>query len=167
MGAPLIEVIHGVNFDVLELRDPRHYGGLTLDALQDQIAAYAGELGMAAVFLQTNREHELLERLHEIARAERRSARREPAGLIINPGAWTHYAWSLHDALELVHAPAVEVHLSDIGAREGWRARSVISDVCIATVAGEGVSGYRRALMLLRAAIGRADAGAASAEGER
>ena len=167
MGAPLIEVLHGVNFDVLELREAAHYGGLSLGALQERIAAYAQELGLAVAFLQTNREHELIEHLHEIARGERSAPRQAPAGLIINPGAWTHYAWSLHDALELVRAPAVEVHLSDTRAREGWRARSVIGDLCIATIAGEGVAGYRSALALLRDAGGRAGGVASAAKGGR
>ena len=72
---------------------------------------------------------------------------------MINPGAWTHYAWAIHDALEIAGLPAVEVHLSDVKAREPWRRVSVIEDLCVASVCGQGVDGYRVALQRLRAAL--------------
>ena len=137
-----IRVLHGVNLDQLERRAPEHYGGLTLTELEVRIARFARELGMEATFDQTNHEGEYCEWLHEAAEVA--------DGLILNPGAWTHYAWAIHDALELSGLPAVEVHLSAVDEREEWRRGSVIRDLCVATVSGEGVEGYRRALEILR-----------------
>jgi len=95
-----------------------------------------------ASFFQTNAESELVEHLHHVADTA--------DALILNPGAWTHYAWAIRDALELTGLPAMEVHLSDIEAREEWRRRSVIRDVCIGHVSGRGADGYRDALARLR-----------------
>ncbi len=135
-----VEVLHGVNLDQLGRRDPGHYGTLTLPALEDRIAAFAAELGMEAAFFQTNHEGAYVERLH----ATRADA------LVLNPGAWTHYAWAIRDALELTALPAVEVHLSDVLAREPFRHTSVIRDLCLTTVSGRGADGYRDALVALR-----------------
>lgn len=142
MTPPRIVVLHGVNLDQLGVRDPAHYGGLTLDQLVEQVDGFARALGIRSiVFEQTNHEGEYVELLHR--------ARENADALILNPGAWTHYAWAIHDAVELTELPAVEVHLSDVQAREEWRHHSVISDVCIATISGKGVDGYREALELL------------------
>ncbi len=141
-----VEIMHGVNLDMLGRRDPGQYGTLTLAELQDTVADAATELGFVARFFQTNAEGEFVEHLHRVA--ERADA------LILNPGAWTHYAWAIHDALEIAGLPAVEVHLSDVQAREPWRRLSVISDLCLATVSGRGVDGYRDALVRLREEIG-------------
>lgn len=134
--------MHGVNLDQLGRRDPAHYGSLDLAALEARVAAWAHELGLVASFFQTNHEGEFVERLH--------SLRDTAQGIILNPGAWTHYAWAIHDALELTQLPAVEVHLSDVGHRESWRQVSVVADICRATVSGRGVDGYREALEILR-----------------
>lgn len=138
-------MLHGVNLDQLGRRDPAVYGSLTLAELEGWIAEQAGELGLRTSFFQTNHEGELVERLHAL--------RGQAEGLILNPGAWTHYSWALHDALEIAGLPAVEVHLSDVQAREPWRRTSVISDLCVATVAGKGAEGYGEALALLRAEL--------------
>jgi 3-dehydroquinate dehydratase-2 len=140
--------MHGVNFDVLERRAGVHYGGLGLAELEAVIEGYAAELGLQASFFQTNSEREFVECLH--AADERTDA------LIVNPGAWTHYAWAIHDALAIVTVPTVEVHLSDIAAREPWRRLSVVGDLCIATFAGHGVEGYRLALGRLAGVLGDA-----------
>jgi 3-dehydroquinate dehydratase-2 len=140
-----IEVMHGVNLDMLGRRDPTHYGTLTLSELEQQVDAFAAELGLRARFFQTNSETELIERLHLL--------RDDADGIVLNPGAWTHYAWAIHDALEIAGLPAVEVHLSDVKAREPWRGVSVIEDLCIASISGQGVEGYRLALQRLRAAL--------------
>ncbi len=137
-----VEVMHGVNLDMLGRRDPDQYGTLTLAELQDAVAAAAGELGLQVSFFQTNAESAFVEHLHGVAETA--------DALILNPGAWTHYAWAIHDALEIAGLPAVEVHLSDVQAREPWRRQSVIADLCLATVAGRGVDGYRDALARLR-----------------
>jgi 3-dehydroquinate dehydratase-2 len=140
-----IEVMHGVNLDMLGQRDPAHYGTLTLSELEQHIDGFAAELGLRARFFRTNSERELVERLHLI--------RDDADGIVINPGAWTHYAWAIHDALEIAALPAVEVHLSDIKAREPWRRLSVIEDLCVASVSGQGLDGYRVALARLREAL--------------
>jgi 3-dehydroquinate dehydratase-2 len=136
-----VEVIHGVNFDVLERRDPSKYGGLSLTELEVRIKGFAHELGFETSFSQTNHEGEFCELLHR--------APEMADGLILNPGAWTHYSYAIRDALEVSGLPAIEVHLSDISAREDWRAVSVIRDVCAGVVSGRGPDGYRDALELL------------------
>jgi 3-dehydroquinate dehydratase II len=141
-SAQRIEVMHGVNLDQLGRRDPALYGALTLAELEQSIAAQAQALGLRASFFQSNHEGAFVERLHAL--------REQADGIVLNPGAWTHYAWSLRDALEIAGLPAVEVHLSDVQSREPWRRTSVISELCIATVSGRGPDGYGEALELLR-----------------
>jgi 3-dehydroquinate dehydratase-2 len=140
-----IEVLHGVNLNMLGKRDPAIYGTLTLAELELRVEEFAAALGLRLRFSQTNAESELVERLH--------LAREEADGIVINPGAWTHYAWAIHDALEIAALPAVEVHLSDVKAREPWRRVSVIADLCVASISGHGIEGYRLALQQLRAAL--------------
>jgi len=140
-----VAVLHGVNLDVLERRPAEHYGGLSLSELEHKVERFARELGMEPTFFQTNHEGEYVEELHR--------STDYADGLILNPGAWTHYAWALRDALEIAALPAVEVHLSDVKAREGFRGHSVISEVCVATVAGLGPDGYRDALERLKEAM--------------
>jgi 3-dehydroquinate dehydratase-2 len=135
-----VQVLHGVNFDVLGRRPASHYGGLTLEQLEVQIKRHADELGLTVMFFQSNHEGEFCEALHNTT----------AAGLILNPGAWTHYSWAIRDALEVTGLPAVEVHLSAVDEREEWRRVSVIRDLCLATVQGKGPDGYREALELLR-----------------
>ncbi|MBJ7457864.1 MAG: 3-dehydroquinate dehydratase [Thermoleophilaceae bacterium] len=136
-----IEVLHGVNLDMLGARPAQHYGTLTLDELEFKLDGFAEELGLEISTFQTNSETEFVERLHR--------AREMDDGLILNPGAWTHYSWAIRDALEISGLPAVEVHLSDIATREDWRQLSVIRELCFATISGKGVDGYREALEVL------------------
>jgi 3-dehydroquinate dehydratase-2 len=143
-----IEVLHGVNLDMLGQRDPAVYGTLTLPELQGRIGEFAAELGLRVGFFQTNFEGELIERLHRL--------RGEADGIVLNPGAWSHYAWAIRDALEIAALPTVEVHLSDVKAREPWRRVSVVEDLCIDTVGGQGPEGYRIALERLRGALAEA-----------
>jgi 3-dehydroquinate dehydratase-2 len=153
----VIEVLHGVNLNMLGLRDPGLYGTQTLAELERQIDGYAAALGLRARHFQTNFEGVMVERLQGL-----RDPSGEPcAGIVINAGAWSHYAWAIRDALEIAALPAVEVHLSDIKAREPWRRLSVVEDVCIASFAGHGPEGYRLALERLRAELDR-HAGAAA-----
>jgi 3-dehydroquinate dehydratase-2 len=140
-----VAVLHGVNLDALDRRPAEHYGGLSLTALENRIEGFAGELDLQVSFFQTNHEGEYVEELHR--------STEYADGLVLNPGAWTHYAWALRDALEIAALPAVEVHLSDVKAREGFRGHSVISEVCVATVAGLGPDGYRDALERLKEAM--------------
>jgi 3-dehydroquinate dehydratase-2 len=140
-----IEVLHGVNLDMLGYRDPAIYGTMTLPELQVRIEEFAAELGLRVRFSQTNAEGELIERLHRM--------RGEADGIVLNPGAWTHYAWAIRDALEIAALPTVEVHLSDVKQREPWRRVSVIEDLCIASVTGQGPDGYSVALERLRSTL--------------
>jgi 3-dehydroquinate dehydratase II len=141
-----IEVLHGVNLDMLGKRDPEHYGTLTLIELEVRIRHWARELGLESTFFHTNAEHEYVERLHQ--------APELADGLLLNPGAWTHYSYAIRDALEIADCPSVEVHLSDVDSREDWRRRSVIGDLVIGQVSGKGADGYREALELLARELG-------------
>jgi 3-dehydroquinate dehydratase-2 len=140
-----VEIMHGVNLDALGSRDHEHYGTTTLPELEVKVKRFAVALGFEPVFSQTNHEGEFCETLHEAARTA--------AALVLNPGAWTHYSYAIRDALELTGLPAVEVHLSAVDQREDWRRVSVIRDLCVGTVQGKGVDGYREALELLREAL--------------
>ena len=141
-----VSVMHGVNFDVLERRPSDQYGASTLTELEVKVKRYARELDLEASFSQTNHEGEFCEALHK--------AGENADGLLLNPGAWTHYSWAIRDALEVAGIPAVEVHLSAVDEREEWRRQSVIRDLCVGSVQGKGVDGYREALELLRGALG-------------
>jgi 3-dehydroquinate dehydratase-2 len=142
-----IEVMHGVNLDQLGRRDSALYGTLTLPQLERRIDSEARELGLSTSFFQTNYEGAFVERLHAL--------RDEADAILLNPGAWTHYAWAIHDALEIAALPALEVHLSDVQGREPWRRTSVIGELCFATVSGRGPDGYGEALRLLRDELDR------------
>jgi 3-dehydroquinate dehydratase-2 len=140
-----IEVMHGVNLDQLGRRDPAHYGGTTLEELERRISRAAAELGLEVRFFQTNHEGAFVEHLHRLEGMA--------DGIVLNPGAWTHYSYAIRDALELTGLPAVEIHLSNVDAREPWRRESVIRDLCIARIAGKGPDGYSEALERLRDAL--------------
>jgi 3-dehydroquinate dehydratase II len=137
-----IEVMHGVNLDQLGRRNPEHYGGVNFDRLEQRIDEFARALGLTTRFFQTNSEAEFVEHLHRIHEMS--------DGIVMNPGAWTHYSYAIRDALEIAALPTVEVHLSDVDAREEFRRVSVVRDLCIATVKGQGVDGYREALTRLK-----------------
>jgi 3-dehydroquinate dehydratase II len=138
-----VEVLHGVNFDMLGRRDREIYGDFSLTELEVRIKRFARELRLETRFFQTNAEGEFVERLHrlpEIADAA-----------IVNAGAWTHYSWAIRDALDLTDIPTVEVHLSDISKREKWRRTSVFEglDLIVGQIYGKGPEGYREALELI------------------
>ena len=136
-----IEVLNGVNLDVLGRRDPEHYGGMTLHELETRIYAWGAELGVTVRCRQTNHEGEYIEWCHDLYDAI--------DAAIVNPAAWTHYSWAIRDALEAVAAPIVEVHLSNVDDREDWRRASVIGDIVAHRVVGKGPDGYREALRFL------------------
>ena len=140
-----VAIMHGVNLDALDRRPAQHYGGLTFARLEYRIEEFARQLGLEARFFQSNHEGAYVEELHRVPDYA--------DGLVLNPGAWTHYAWAIRDALEISGLPAVEVHLSDIKHREPFRAVSVLEDVCVASITGQGVDGYRTALERLKAAL--------------
>ena len=138
-----VEVLHGVNLDMLGSRDVDIYGEFTLPELEVRIKRWARELNLEAAFFDSNSEGEFVEHLHRLP--ERADA------AIVNAGAWTHYSWAIRDALDLTGIPTVEVHLSDISKREEWRQHSVFEglDLLIAQVYGKGPDGYREALEFL------------------
>lgn len=141
-----VEVLNGVNLDMLGRRDPAHYGRLTLRELESRIYAWGNELGLRVRCRQTNHEGEYVEWLHEaVDMAD---------GVVLNPGAWTHYSYAIRDAVEILPVPAVEVHLSAVDEREEWRRVSVIADLVAARIVGLGAEGYRRALEFLAARQG-------------
>ena len=142
-----IDVLHGVNLDQLGKRDPEQYGTFSLPELEVRIKHFADELGFDVTFWQTNHEGEYCEQLH--------IARERADGLLLNPGAWTHYSYAIADALEVSGLPAIEVHISEVDDREEeWRRLSVIRDLCVGRVQGKGAEGYREALQILRAELG-------------
>jgi 3-dehydroquinate dehydratase II len=143
-----VEVLHGVNLDMLASRDRDIYGDFTLPELEVKIKRFAREMRLEAAFFQTNSEGEFVEHLHrlpEIADAA-----------IVNAGAWTHYSWAIRDALDLTGIPTVEVHLSDISKREEWRRHSVFEglDLIVAQIYGKGPDGYQDALRLIAERLG-------------
>jgi 3-dehydroquinate dehydratase-2 len=136
-----VAVLNGVNLDVLHRRDPALYGGLTLNQLETRIYEWALQLQLQADCRQTNLEGLYVAWCHD--------ALDWAGGVVVNPGAWTHYSYAIHDALELLDVPVVEVHLSDIENREKWRRHSVIADVVTKRVIGKGPEGYHEALEFL------------------
>jgi 3-dehydroquinate dehydratase II len=136
-----IDVLNGVNLDVLGRRDPALYGGIGLSELETRIYEWGSELGCTVRCRQTNHEGEYVGWCHDaLDRAD---------GLVVNPGAWSHYSWAIRDAIELVGAPVVEVHLSNVDEREEWRRFSVLRDVVTHRIVGRGPTGYREALEYL------------------
>ena len=136
-----VVVLNGANLNAIGYRDPELYGGLSYSELETQIYAWGRELDCSVRCFQTNSEGVYIDWCHE--------ARRWAEGVVVNPGAWTHYSYAIRDALELFSVPVVEVHLSDIEKREEWRRVSVIADVVSERVIGKGPGGYRDALVFL------------------
>jgi 3-dehydroquinate dehydratase II len=136
-----VAVLNGVNLDVLERRDPELYGGLTLNQLETRIYGWARELELLADCRQTNQEGLFVAWCHD--------ALDWAGGVVVNPGAWSHYSYAIRDALEILSVPVVEVHLSNIAEREEWRRHSVLADVVAERVIGKGPDGYREALAYL------------------
>ncbi len=136
-----IDVLNGVNLNILGKRDPELYGDSSLQDLETQVYAWALDLGLQVRCRQTNHEGAFVEFLHD--------ALGTADGLVLNPGAWTHYAWAIRDALEPFGGSVVEVHISNIDEREDWRRHSVLDGLVTARIVGKGVAGYREALELL------------------
>ena len=136
-----IDVLNGVNLDLLGRRDKDVYGHDSLQDLETKVYAWARELGLQVRCRQTNHEGEYVEFLH--------AALDNADALVVNPAAWTHYSWAIRDALEPFSGPVVEVHLSDVDAREDWRRWSVLEGLTTDRITGEGITGYQRALALL------------------
>ena len=138
-------VLHGPNLDLLGEREPEVYGTATLDDYVAAVRAAAAEHGLDVRAVQTNHEGEMIEAIH--------GARHRSAAIIINPGAWTHYAWALHDALAAFAGPVIEVHISNPNAREPWRHTSVVAPVATGSITGLGIDGYRLAVAAIAARL--------------
>ena len=135
-------LLHGPNRNLLGEREPEVYGSATLDDHVATARAAATSAGLTLEHLQSNHEGELVEAIH--------GARGRCAAIIINPGAFTHYAWSLHDALAAFDGVVIELHLSNPNAREAWRHTSVVAPVATGTIAGLGGDGYALAVEAVR-----------------
>jgi 3-dehydroquinate dehydratase-2 len=138
MTRPLVVLLSGANLNLLGEREPEVYGYATLEDHVTTARKAADEHGLDVEHTQTNHEGVLVEAIH--------ACRHRAAGIVINPGAFTHYAWSIHDALAAFDGPVVELHLSNPNAREPWRHTSVVAPVADGTIAGFGGDGYRLAI---------------------
>lgn len=133
-----ILVIHGPNLNLLGEREPGVYGSTSFDELNAEMLERAEKLGLAVEIFQSNHEGAIIDRLH--------AARKDFDGVIINAGAYTHYSYAIRDAIHDIHIPVIEVHISNVQAREEFRSKSVISPVCKGTIAGFGINSYFLAL---------------------
>lgn len=136
-----ILLIHGPNLNLLGSRDREHYGAMTLTDIEQLVAAEAKKHSLEVKSFQSNHEGALIDWLQKESSGA--------AGIIINPGALAHYGYALHDALVDAGLPAVEVHLSDVSAREEWRRQSITVSACISVVSGKKEKGYTEAVALL------------------
>ncbi len=135
-------MLHGINHDMFGRRDPVQYGTITLDEINQQLQTLAQELGVSVECFQTNHEGEMCERIH-------RAYQEQVDAVLINAGAWTHYSYGIRDALAILSCPIVELHMSNIHAREAFRHHSVFADIVKGQICGFGVDSY---LLALRAA---------------
>ena len=136
-----VAVLNGVNLDVLDRRDPQLYGGIGLSELESRIYGWSKELDCTTRCRQTNHEGQYVDWCHD--------ALDWADGVVLNPGAWSHYSYAIRDAVELFTVPVVEVHLSKIEEREEWRRHSVIGELASKRITGLGPEGYREALRFL------------------
>ncbi|KTT25547.1 3-dehydroquinate dehydratase [Pseudomonas oryzihabitans] len=143
-----ILMLHGINHNMFGKRDPVQYGTVTLAEIDAKLAALGAELGVAVESFQTNHEGEMVERIH-------RGFEEGVDGVLINAGAWTHYSYGIRDALAILTVPVVELHMSNIHARESFRHHSVFAEIVLGQIAGFGVDSY---LLALRAAVSAAQA---------
>ena len=141
-----ILVLHGINLNMFGKRDPAHYGTVTLAQVDDRLKDLGAELGVEVECFQSNHEGQMVERIHQ-------AYEQAVQGVVINAGAWTHYNYALRDALAILKCPIVEVHMSNVHAREAFRHTSVLSDVVRGQVCGFGVDSY---LLGLRAVVSSA-----------
>ena len=141
-----ILMLHGINHNMFGKRDPKQYGTITLAQIDSQLQALGRELGAEVESFQTNSESAMCERIHQ-AYSERKDA------VLINAGAWTHYSYGIRDALAILTCPVVELHMSNIHAREAFRHVSVFAEIVKGQICGFGVDSY---LLALRAAVSAA-----------
>ena len=139
-------MLHGINHDMFGKRDPKQYGTITLDQINAKLKALAKELGVEVTAFQTNSEGEMCERIHK-------AYKDKVDGAMLNAGAWTHYSYGIRDALAILTVPVVEVHMSNIHAREEFRHRSLTAGVCVGAVLGFGTQSYLLGLRALAARL--------------
>jgi 3-dehydroquinate dehydratase II len=143
-----ILMLHGINHNMFGKRDPKQYGTITLDQINQQLADLGEELGVDVQHFQTNHEGDMCERIHQ-AYVDNVDA------VLLNAGAWTHYSYGIRDALAILTCPIVELHMSNIHAREEFRHKSVFAEIVLGQIAGFGVDSY---LLALRTAVNHAKA---------
>ena len=149
MSDPMkILMLHGINHNMFGKRDPVQYGTVTLAEIDTRLAALGAELGVAVESFQSNHEGTMVERIHQ-------GYEEGVDGVLINAGAWTHYSYGIRDALAILTVPVVELHMSNIHARESFRHHSVFAEIVLGQIAGFGVDSY---LLALRAAVSAAQA---------
>ena len=136
-------LMNGPNLNMLGVRDPAIYGTDTLASIEAEVVAYGAQHGVQIDCFQSNHEGALIDKLHE--------AHGVYDGIVYNPGAHTHYSYALHDAVECIDVPVVEIHISDISKREEFRRTSVIASACVAQIKGKGKAGYLEAVDVLLA----------------
>lgn len=146
MSRPLVLLLHGPNLNLLGEREPEVYGSDTLDDHVARARTACDVAGFDLEHLQTNHEGELVDAIH--------AARGRAAAIVVNPGAFTHYAWSLHDALAAYDGVVIELHLSNPNSREPWRHTSVVSPVATGSIVGLGGHGYALAIEAVRRLLG-------------
>lgn len=129
-----ILVIHGPNLNLLGEREPGIYGDVSFDKLNENIVAHAEKLGLECEIFQSNHEGAIVDKLHE--------ARKEFFGVVLNAGAYTHYSYAISDAIKAIKIPCIEVHISNIFARDAFRSHSVIAPVCRGSISGFGLQSY-------------------------
>ena len=135
---PILLLLHGPNLNLLGTREPHIYGTATLADYEALVREHAGQAGLAVETCQANHEGDLIDAVH--------AARNRCAAILINPGAFTHYAWAIHDALATFAGPVVELHISNPNAREPWRHTSVVAPVANGSIVGFGGHGYTMAI---------------------
>ena len=145
---PIISLLHGPNLNLLGQREPHIYGTATLDDYVDCVRTVADPFGLDVESTQSNHEGVLVDAIH--------AARNRCAAVLINPGAFTHYSWAIHDALAAFAGPILEVHISNPNAREAWRHTSVVSPVATGTIVGLGMHGYELAVQAIARRLGLA-----------
>ncbi|MEJ8318227.1 type II 3-dehydroquinate dehydratase [Pseudomonas oryzihabitans] len=143
-----ILMLHGINHNMFGKRDPVQYGTVTLAEIDARLAALGAELGVELESFQSNHEGAMVERIHQ-------GYEEGVDGVLINAGAWTHYSYGIRDALAILTVPVVELHMSNIHARESFRHHSVFAEIVLGQIAGFGVDSY---LLALRAAVSAAQA---------
>ena len=145
MSEPILLLLSGPNLNLLGEREPETYGSETLEEHVQAAINKAAEIGFLLEHFQSNHEGELVDSIH--------AARNRCSGIIINPGAFTHYAWSIHDALASFDGPVIELHISNPASREPWRHTSVVAPVSSGTIAGFGAMGYQKAIAAMAGMI--------------